>query len=188
MTWFDWLAAVGLVALAVRGYTRGLILQLSAFVAVATGLLGGLYLHGPAAVLLPELGHPVLRLVAAFTVVFVLIALGVNLLFRALKTAVDALYLGFVDRLLGTVLGLLVGLQLLLLVVLFVGRYLPDGDAWLADTRTAPLLADLVELVMPLLPDHFRQYHPGNARGEPIAPFEDLRHRGERLLEEVRGS
>ena len=48
LTWFDWLAALILVALAVRGYGRGLILQLAAVVAVALGLLGGLYLHSGA--------------------------------------------------------------------------------------------------------------------------------------------
>ena len=107
MIWFDWLAVLILAALAVRGYARGLILQISAVVAVGMGLFGGLYLHSAAAALLPEIAHPVLKLVAGFTVVFVAVALSVNFLARALKTAVDALLLGIVDRLLGAVLGVI---------------------------------------------------------------------------------
>jgi membrane protein required for colicin V production len=188
MIWFDWLAVLILAALAVRGYARGLILQISAVVAVGMGLFGGLYLHSAAAALLPEIAHPVLKLVAGFTVVFVAVALSVNFLARALKTAVDALLLGIVDRLLGAVLGVILGVQLLMLVVLLVGRYLPDGLAWLETTQTAPLLSGIVELVMPLLPDHFHEFFEqhGGAPGDWLEPLDDWRREGEQLLESVR--
>lgn len=170
MHWFDWAAAVVVVALAARGYCRGLILQLSAFVAVGLGLVGGLYLHSAAARLLPDLGHPDLRLVAGFAIVFLVAALTVNLLARALKTAVDALFLGPVDRILGAVLGGLIGVQLLLLVVLLAGRYLPGGGAWLEGSRAAGLLWGAVERILPLLPGPFRH-------------FDDLRRDGGQLLD-----
>jgi membrane protein required for colicin V production len=188
MNWFDGLAALILVVLAMRGYSRGLILQLSAVVAVALGLLGGLYLHSAAAAILPDIGHPVLKLVAGFTVVFVVVALSVNFLVRALKTAVDALLLGIVDRLLGAVLGLLVGVQLLLLIVLLVGRYLPDGLAWLEGTQTATLLSGVVDFVLPLLPEHFYEFFErhGGSPGGWLEPLDDLRREGEQLLDDVR--
>jgi membrane protein required for colicin V production len=188
MTWFDWLAALIVAALAVRGYSRGLILQISAVVAVALGLLGGLYLHSAAAAMLPEIGHPVLKLVAGFTVVFVAVALCVNFLARALKTAVDALFLRIVDRLLGALLGAIVGVQLLILIVLLVGRYLPDGLAWMETTQTAPLLSGVVELIMPLLPDHFIEFFDqhGGSPGDWLEPLDDWRREGEQLLDGVR--
>lgn len=188
MTWFDWLAALILVALAVRGYARGLILQLSAAAAVAAGLLGGLYLHSAVAAILPDIGHPVLTLVAGFTVVFVAIALIVNFLARALKTAVDALLLGIVDRLLGAALGIVVGVQLVMLIVLLVGRYMPDGLAWLETTRTAPLLAGVFDYVLPLLPDHFLEFFErhGGAPGDWLEPLDEWRREGEQLLDSVR--
>ena len=186
MTWFDGFAALILLALAVRGYSRGLILQLSAFVAVAIGLLGGIHLHSAAATLLPDLGHPVLTLVAGFTVVFVVIALCVNLLARALKTAVDALFLGLVDRLLGALLGLLLGVQILLVIVLLVGRYLPDGMAWLETTRTAPLLSGLLEWVLPLMPDGFIETFERHAdeAGRFFRDGSDMLRDGSRILRE----
>ncbi|MFP6645414.1 MAG: CvpA family protein [Candidatus Latescibacterota bacterium] len=188
MTWFDWLAALILVALAVRGYGRGLILQLAAVVAVALGLLGGLYLHSGAATMLPDIGHPILTLVAGFTVVFVAVALSVNFLARALKAAVDALFLGIVDRLLGAVLGIVVGVQLVMLIVLLVGRYLPDGLAWMEATRTAPLLSGVFDFVLPLLPDHFLEFFErhGGSPGDWLEPLDELRREGEQLLDGIR--
>lgn len=188
MIWFDWLAAVIVVALTVRGYVRGLILQISAVVAVAMGLLGGLYLHSAAAALLPDIGHPVLKLVAGFTVVFVAVALCVNFLARALKTAVDALFLGIVDRLLGAILGGVVAIQLLLLIVLLVGRYLPEGLAWLETSQTAPLLSGITDFILPLLPDHFREFFQehGGVPGDWLEPLDGWRKEGEQLLDGVR--
>ena len=188
MAWFDWPAALILVALAVRGYGRGLILQLAAVVAVALGLLGGLYLHSGAAAMLPDIGHPILKLVAGFTVVFVAVALSVNFLARALKAAVDALFLGIVDRLLGAVLGIVVGVQLVMLIVLLVGRYLPDGLAWLETTRTAPLLSGVFDFVLPMLPDHFLEFFErhGGSPGDWLEPLDELRREGEQLLDGIR--
>ena len=185
MHWFDWLSLGMLLALALRGYSRGLILQLAAFVAVALGLLGGLYLHSAAAAMMPDLGHPVLRLVAGFTVVFIAVALSVNLLARVLKTAVDALVLGPIDRILGAVMGALVGVQVLMLILLLVGRYLPGGLDWLEGTRTAPFLSGLVERLLPLLPDHFLEFFETHADDPErlFRRFDDLRRQGGELLE-----
>lgn len=155
MHWFDWTALILLAGLAAGGCARGLILQLSAVVAVALGLFGGLYLCSAVAVLLPGIGQPAVRLGAGFAVVFAAVALSVNLVGRLLKSAVEALCLGFVDRVLGAALGALAGVQLLMLVVLLVGGYLPGGAEWLAGTKTGSALSGLLSRVLPLLPDPF---------------------------------
>lgn len=188
MHWFDGIAAVLVIALAVRGYGRGLIEQVSALLAVALGLLGGLYLHSAAAAMMPSLGHPVLRLVAAFTVVFVAVALSVNLLARVLKSVVYALLLGVVDRILGALLGALAGVLVLMVLVLLVGRYLPEGPGWLAGTRTAPLLYSQLEQVLPVLPDHFREFfdQQGAGPGDLLRRFDGLRREAGMLLDRAR--
>ena len=185
MHWFDGIAAVLVIALAVRGYGRGLIQQVSALLAVALGLLGGLYLHSAAAAMMPSFGPPVLGLVAAFTVVFVAVALSVNLLARVLRSVVYAMFLGVVDRILGALLGALVGVQVLLVLVLLVGRYLPEGPGWLAGTRAAPLLYSLLEQVLPVLPDHFREFfdQQGAGPGDLLRRFDGLRREAGTLLD-----
>lgn len=185
MHWFDGIAAVLVIALAVRGYGRGLIQQVSALLAVALGLMVGLYLHSAAAALMPSFGHPVLRLVAAFTIIFVAVALSVNLLARVLRSVIYAILLGVVDRTLGALLGGLVAVQVLMVLVLLVGRYLPEGPGWLAGTRTAPLLYSLLEQVLPVLPDHFREFFDQQGAGpaDLLRRFDGLRREAGALLD-----
>lgn len=158
MHWVDW-AALGLIAiLALRGYRQGLIVQLSTFVAIGLGLLGGLYLHGVARPLLPEGWPPMVQFAVGFAVVFAAIALSVNLVARVLRTIVHALFLGLVDRLLGAALGALIAAQLLFVAVLLVGRYFPGGGEYLAQTRLPGALFSLADRLLPLLPDHFTEF------------------------------
>ncbi|MBT3341865.1 MAG: CvpA family protein [Gemmatimonadetes bacterium] len=198
MHWFDY-AALGVLGLfALRGFSRGLILQLSALVAVATGLLGGLYLHSAAMALLPDLGHSVLQFVAGFTLVFVSIALSVNLLARVLKSAVDALFLGVVDKILGTTLGLLIASMIISVIVLLISRFLPDGVEWLKATHTAGIVYTALDWVLPLLPDHFDEYFKDYAASwngpDELAPigtdlmdrYKGMVEQGRRVLEGVR--
>ncbi|HCV24583.1 MAG TPA: hypothetical protein DGN59_14095 [Candidatus Latescibacteria bacterium] len=196
--WFDY-AALGLLALfALRGFSRGLILQLSALGAVVTGLLGGLYLHSVSMALLPDLGNSVVQFVAGFTLVFVGIAISVNLLARVLKTAVDALFLGTVDRLLGTALGLMMASMMIIVVVLLISRFLPDGVEWLEATQAAGMVYVAVDQLLPLLPDHFDEFYRDYATSwsgpDELAPlgrdlmerYEGLVEQGRQALEEVR--
>lgn len=158
MHWVDW-AALGLIGvLALRGYRQGLIIELSTFVAIGLGLLGGLYLHGAARPLLPEGWPPMVQFAVSFVVVFAAIALSINLVARVLRTIVHALFLGLIDRLLGAVLGVLIGAQVLFIAVLLVGRYFPGGGEYLAQTRLPGTLFSLADRLLPLLPEHFTEF------------------------------
>ena len=165
MNWVDWAVAALLMLLAVRGYQRGLIVQLSTFVAVGLGIAGGLYLHQAAVPLLPDISQPEIQLAASFALVFGGIAISVGVLGRVLRAAIHALFLGGLDRLLGAVLGLLIGLQVLLIAVLLVSRYVPEGGQYLQAGTSGPLLIDLLEKLQPLLPDDF---------GAALEPYGDM--------------
>jgi len=60
-----------------------------------------------------------------------------------------------VDRLLGAVFGLLIGLQVMLILMLLVSRYFPEGGEYVQASRSAPLLISLLERLEPLLPGDF---------------------------------
>ena len=158
MHWVDWAAIALIAALTVRGYRQGLIVELSTFVAIGLGLLGGLYLHEATMALLPANWPSMVQFAVGFALVFVVIALSVNLTARILRGLVHALFLGTVDKILGGVLGFLIGGQLLLIVVLLVSRYIPGGGAWLAHTRLPGAVFGLAEQILPLLPDGFSEY------------------------------
>ncbi len=191
MHWFDY-AAVGLLCvMGLRGFSRGLILQLSALVAVATGLICGLYLHSAAMALLPDLGHSVLQFVAGFTLVFVGVALCVNLLARVLKSAVDALFLGIVDKILGTTLGLLMASLIISAIVLLATRFLPNGVERFRATEIAGIVYSGLDWVLPLLPDHFDEHFRDYAASwngpDELAPIgSDLMERYKGMVEQGR--
>ena len=153
--WFDWSALGLVVLLGFRGYRQGLILQLATFLAIGLGLLGGLHLQDAALPLLPDFEDSRLRFAASFALVFASIALSVNVVSRLLRKAVHAMFLGWIDRLLGGVFGVLVGLQVLLAAVLMIGRYLPEGMGWLKQSVVAPGMFAIIARLLPLLPHQF---------------------------------
>ena len=156
--WFDWGALAVAAGVAFRGYQRGFIAQLSTLLAVGLGLLGGLHLQDAALPLLPDSGHPELQFAVSFALVFAVIALSVNVVARLLRQVVHALFLGWIDRFLGGCFGLLIAVQLLLVAVLLVSRYLPEGVELLQQTRVAPQLFVLIEQILPLLPSQFTEF------------------------------
>ena len=65
---------------------------------------------------------------------------------------------GWLDRLLGGVFGVLVALQVLLVAVLLIGRYLPEGNGWLKESVVAPWMFEIIPLLLPLLPEQFSRF------------------------------
>ena len=65
------------------------------------------------------------------------------------------MFLGWIDRLLGGVFGVLVALQVLLAAVLMIGRYLPEGMGWLKESVVAPGMFAIIARLLPLLPQQF---------------------------------
>ena len=163
--WLDLAALAVLVILAYRGYRQGLIIQLSIFVSVGLGLLGGFHLQDAAIPLLPDFGVPELHFAASFALVFAAIALSINVVARLVRQVVHALFMGWIDRILGGLFGVLVGIQLLLVVVMLISRYMPEGIDWLQQSRVAQQLFHLVMQLLPLLPAQFSEFfqqHFGN--------------------------
>ena len=164
MHWADWAGISLAVALAVRGFRQGLIVQLTTFIAVGLGLFGGLYLQDAALPFLPDLGSSEIQFAVSFSVVFAAITLCVNVAGRLLRKIAKVLFLGGVDRILGAVFGLFVTVQAMLVILLLMTRYVPSGVDWLHETRLAPGLFALLERILPLLPAHFSEFFENHYR------------------------
>ena len=162
--WADWVGIILAVALVVRGFRQGLIVQLTAFVAIGLGLLGGLYLQDAALPFLPDLGPAEVQFAVSFAVVFAAVALCVNVVGRLLQKVARVLFLGGVDRILGALFGLLVAVQAMLVIMLLVTRYFPSGIDWVHETSLAPGLFALLERILPLLPAHFGEFFESHYR------------------------
>jgi membrane protein required for colicin V production len=96
---------------------------------------------------------PALRLATAMIVIFIAVLLLVALVRFLVRKAVQAVGLGFLDRLLGAVFGILRGALVVLSLVAIGGlTALPKLDWW-RDAALAPPLETAVIALKPHLPD-----------------------------------
>lgn len=150
MTPLDLLLLLPLAVGTVKGYRRGLVLEVVSLLAFALGVVGGLLLLSAAIpVVRTYLGelHGLLPLVA-FLLVLVAIMWGVHLLGGLLKKAVHLTPLGVLDNLLGAAAG---GLKWLLgLSLLLYGTALAGLPLLPASVRAGSVVLPWVQRATPL--------------------------------------
>jgi membrane protein required for colicin V production len=149
----DFVFAVLIVVLAVRGAIRGFVAEFGSVAALFLGLGGAIALYKSVATLLGKwFGTSLWNPLIAFLVVFLLIYLVVKVLERLLAALFDKLELERLDRAIGLFLGLAEGL-LLAGVILFLLNWQPFYD-------TRGLLRDslFARFLSPLLPSSERLF------------------------------
>jgi membrane protein required for colicin V production len=159
MSGFDLLLLMPLAVGAVKGFRRGIVLEVASLVAFVLGVIGGLKLLGTA---IPLVRHYVgeafgMLPLVSFLLVFALIAWGVHLAGNLLKTMLHLTPLGMLDNLLGGAAGVLkwvLGLSLLLYAAGLAG--LPLGSKLAQDSlvlpvvkQATPVALNVVGAVMP---------------------------------------
>ena len=165
MTTFDWavVAVIGLSTL--LAFFRGVVRELIAVVAWVLGFVGAIALTPALGTMLPAIpGYPGVPYVIAFALIVIGALLLGALIAWPLTKAVRAAGLGFVDRFLGSIFGLVRGAALMLAFVIVAGLTpLPRTDWWRQSAFVPPLVAGVVELT-PWLPDDLARrldYSPG---------------------------
>ncbi|MCC2546109.1 CvpA family protein [Hymenobacter sp. BT175] len=144
MSGFDLLLLLPLGVGAVKGFRRGLVLEIASLLAFVLGVVGGLALLNDA---VPLVRHYVgeafgLLPLVSFFLVFALIVWGVHLLGGFVKSAVHLTPLGVLDNALGGAVGVLkwvLGLSLLLHGVGLAGLKLLSPSL-VADSQVLPLV------------------------------------------------
>jgi membrane protein required for colicin V production len=124
-------------------FVRGFIRELVALTAWVVGIVAALAFMPALAERLPDVfGHPAVRYLIAFGVIVAGALLAGALVAWPLARIVRAAGLGFADRFLGSIFGMLRGLALVLGFVLVAGlTSLPRSAWWQASTLAAPLSA-----------------------------------------------
>ncbi|HID10446.1 MAG TPA: CvpA family protein [Candidatus Latescibacteria bacterium] len=131
------------------GLYQGLIRGAFALLSVVLGGIGAAYLHGWVG---GWLGKGVLAKAAGFALAFFAVALLVGWVGRTIWRATRAVFLGWLDRLLGGVLGLLVGGVLVAVALGLLTAYVPWSREGIGRARVAPLLLKGVDKGKKLLP------------------------------------
>lgn len=153
MTVFDY-AVLGIIGFSVllsmlRGFVRE-VLKLAGWVAAV--LVARLYTTQLAPLLPDSIPNESLRLIAAFTVLFLATLLISSLLAIALSEVFKQVGLGWFDRWLGAIFGLARGLIIVGVLVLLAGMTAAPQDArWRNAMFSAPLEA-MVTATLPWLP------------------------------------
>jgi len=144
MTSFD-LVVLGIVGLStVFAFVRGVIRELIALVALIVGVIAGFTFTPALAAWLPSsaIDNEGLRYLVAFVAILIGVLLLGAVIAWPLAKAVRAAGLGFADRFLGSIFGLVRGLLLAVAIVLVAGLTdLPRSSAWQDSLLAAPLVA-----------------------------------------------
>jgi len=169
------LLVFGAVAL-LLGLLNGLVRILIGLVALLAAFVVAAQYHDALAAKMPSFGAgPETRGFLAYVVIFFGIMLVAGLVAWLVRRLVQAVKLGWVDRLGGGALGLLGATLFAAFVVVPIVAYEPTGRALLADSRLAPYVAVVADMALRLAPAPLASRFDANA--------EELRRRWrERLV------
>ena len=130
MNWLDWIFLIALTLAAVKGFSRGFVVELASLLALALGIWAGLYVSEPVS---EALGLEAEGAAVPFLVTFLLVLVGVHLLARLITTLIDLAELSLPNKLAGVAFGTLRAAFTLSIALKLVAGYslneLPPKDA-----------------------------------------------------------
>ena len=157
----DWilLAVLGLSLL--LGMWRGIVQEVLSLAGwVAAFYVSQMYASLAAAWLPMEGSSQMLRYAAGFVVVFIAVLVATVLVSWVVKKLVSAVGLGPLDRLLGSLFGLMRGVVILLAVTVFVGMTpMRETEGW-KQAQGAQWLQQFLHVLKPVLSADFGKYLP----------------------------
>jgi len=169
---FDLFVCVVGVFFVIRGYFKGIILEVSSIVGVIGGFYGA-YFYYPMLVsassawlverpelsaMLPEWvsGSSFLG-IASFMLIFFGILLLVGLLGRLIRYVMKITFLGWMDRLFGVIFGLIKGFLFATAILVALTTVLPAGSPIVNNSRLAPHLTGASELMVSMIPEDLKE-------------------------------
>jgi len=157
----DWMLLAVLCLSFLLGLWRGIVQEVLSLAGwVAAFYVSQIYAPMAAAWLPMEGSSQMLRYAAGFVVVFVAVLVATVLVSFVVKKLISAVGLGPLDRLLGSLFGLMRGVVILLAVTVLVGMTpMRETEAW-KQAQGARWLQQLLHVLKPVLPADFGKYLP----------------------------
>jgi membrane protein required for colicin V production len=154
MNWLDIVIIILLIISAISGLISGFIK--SAF--SLAGLLGGIFLAGRYYVafsgLFGFINNDNTARIVAFIIIFVAVMIVATILGIVFTKIISAVLLGWINRLLGAALGVLLGAIFIGALLAILVKY-TGSNSIITDSAMASFLLDRVPLVLALLPPEF---------------------------------
>jgi membrane protein required for colicin V production len=157
----DWILLAVLALSFLLGLWRGIVQEVLSLAGwVAAFYVSQMYAPMAAAWLPMEGSSQMLRYAAGFVVVFVAVLVATVLVSFVVKKLISAVGLGPLDRLLGSLFGLMRGVVILLAVTVLVGMTpMRETLAW-KQAQGAQWLQQFLHVLKPVLPADFGKYLP----------------------------
>ncbi len=161
MVALDWVLLIVLCASLLLGAWRGLVFEMLSLAAWVVAFVLAQWFAADVAQWLPMAGAAdPLRYAAGFSVTFVVAAFSGGLIAVVVKKLIAATGLAPVDRVLGSVFGLVRGLVLLLAAAVVISMTPLKTGAWWNESAGAGFLGVALKGLKPVVPQEFGKYLP----------------------------
>ena len=154
MNWLDIVILAITIILGLMGLRRGAIKTVFGI----AGLVGGIVLAGhyyqPFASVLSPRGASWAG-IAAYAIILVATLIVASIIGQLIAQLAHIILLGWIDRLIGFILGAIIGSMLCAAVLAIVSKYLPGAEGIISHSVMAKLLMQQIPLLLALLPKEF---------------------------------
>jgi len=154
MNWLDIVIVVIAASLGLAGLLRGAIKTAFSIAGLVLGIiLAGRY-YGPLATLLSP-GGAIWAVIAAYAIILIATMIAAGVIGWIVAKLVHVTLLGWLDRLIGGILGVGIGLLLIAAMLAIVSKYLPGSVETISQSALARFLIERFPLLLALLPEEF---------------------------------
>jgi len=154
MNWLDIVLIVAIGIATFIGLRKGIIKAVLTLAGLVLGIfLAGRY-YSPFSEQLTLISSPGWAKVAAFAIIFIGVMVIAAVLARLLERVASVIMLGWANRLVGAILGFVIGAMLCGALLAIWVKYLGISGA-IAESNIAPILLDRFPKVLALLPEEF---------------------------------
>lgn len=159
MNWLDitFLIIIGISGL--LGLWRGFIREVFTFLGIVGGVLIASRTYEMALPFVERfISNPNLAKIVSFLFIFLVAAILIHILGIVISKLFKTLSLGWLDRFLGLLFGIIKGVAIVLVIILLLSKFpLGNSEELLKSSIVAPYAFILLELFLPLLPEDFSE-------------------------------
>jgi membrane protein required for colicin V production len=155
---FDMLATVILAFCVIRGIFRGLIKEMSSIVGVLAGYYAAYSYYSEIAKLLSSwMTNSAYVNILSFLVIFCAVFFIVSILGVIIKYALNIAFLGWFDRICGSLFGSIKGVLIVAVLVVIFTAFLPQGSSFIKDSVLAPHVTTISEKLVKFVSKDLKQ-------------------------------
>jgi membrane protein required for colicin V production len=147
MKFFDILILVFIGLMAVRGLLRGIIREIFSVGGILVGIYIGAHYYSYLIYYLQWLKYPLLEKVVAFLFIFLITYIGFSIVGLIIRKTIRTLFLGWLDRFLGCIFGLVEG-SFIIGILLYFLHLFPWGEQIIGESSIASWFHSIVNEII----------------------------------------